>query len=150
VQFRFVDTTEQLTQLLGRQYRAVAVPRVRIKSGKARNRFNPKQYLKDNAELEEKLARICPQYPAELLSYLLCAGQESFEFEPIFQARIGTSSAWVQEPEFKYCPRCDKRMALILQVPGSLIHPKRFHSGTFFQFGCKAHPDQTASLGQFT
>jgi hypothetical protein len=150
VQFRLNEEKAPHTQLLGRIYTPVAVPRIQLKSGKARNRFDPKQYLKSNAALRDKLATVCPEYPTELLSYLLCAGHQSFEFEPIDQARIGTSAAWVQDPEFQSCGQCKKRLRLILQLPGTLVHKKAFHAGTFYLFGCASHPDQTATIVQYT
>jgi hypothetical protein len=150
VQFRFVEDVAQTTRLLGRKYRPVAVPRYATESGKLRNRFAPAQYIKQNAELRGKLETICAAYPEELLSYLLCAGRESFEFEPIDQARIGTSAAWVQNPEFRYCDACRKRMVLILQLPGTLVHRKAFHRGTFYFFGCKHHSERTSTVAQFT
>lgn len=150
VKFRFADESVGCTRLLGKEYRAVAVPRSRTKTGKLRNTFSPQRYISESSGLREKLTAVCPRYPEELLSYLLCAGRESFEFEPIDQARIGTSAAWVQDPEFKYCPLCKRRMSLIIQLPGTLAHRKAFHRGTFFLFGCATHPDQTASSGQFT
>lgn len=150
VRFRFLDSSGPEAQLLGLKYRAVAVPRARLKSGKIRNQFFPAQYVKGNERLREKLVNICPAYPAELLSYLLCVGGGSFEFEPIDQCRIGTSAAWVQDPEFQYCDQCNERMALILQMPGTLLHKKAFHRGTFYFFGCKKHADRTRSVAQFT
>jgi hypothetical protein len=150
VQFRFLDASVQGTQLLGLKYRPVAVPRLTLKSGETRNQFAPSQYLKGNEELREKLKRICPSYPLELLSYLLCAGRESFEFEPFDQGRIGTSAAWIQDPEFQYCDQCNKRMVLILQVPGALLDKKAYNPGTFYLFGCKNHPDRTRAVNQFT
>jgi hypothetical protein len=150
VQFHASETTGSGIRLLGRVYRPVAVPREKLSSGKERNRFNPRLYVKSNSTLRDSLARICPEHPADLLSYLLCSGQESFEFEPINQARIGTSAAWIQDPEFQYCDQCRKRMILVLQLPGTLVHRKAFHSATFYLFGCKSHPDRTATVKQYS
>jgi hypothetical protein len=111
VQFRLNEEKAPHTQLLGRIYTPVAVPRIQLKSGKARNRFDPKQYLKSNAALRDKLAAVCPEYP---------------------------------------CGQCKKRLGLILQQPGTLVHKKAFHAGTFYLFGCASHPDQTATIVQYT
>ncbi len=138
------------TRLLGRIYRPVAVPRVKSKSGKQRNRFDPGFYLQTNPPLREKLQKVCAKYPDELLGYLLCAGRESFEFDPIDQGRIGTTPAWVQGAEVQHCDQCHKRMLLIVQVPGTLLDKKALHNGTFYLFGCKDHPDKTATVAQFT
>jgi hypothetical protein len=151
VDFQFVEVPVVEPSLLGHVYRPVSVPRHQTKgSAKQRNIFSPERYLVKNPGLLAELAVVCPKYPQELLSYLLCVGRESFEFEPIDQARIGTSPAWVQEPENQTCDECGKRMHLVLQLPGTVISEKAFHRGTFYLFGCLTHPHNTKSLGQFT
>lgn len=151
VQFQFVDEAAVEPSLLGRIYRPVQVPRHQSKgSAKKRNTFSPEQYVAKSPELREVLETLCAKYPVELLSYLLCAGRASFEFEPIDQARIGTSPAWVQDPEYQTCDECNKRMRLVLQLPGTVVSEQAFHRGTFYLFGCLTHPDQTKTLGQFT
>jgi hypothetical protein len=150
VQFRFVDDARGTTRLLGRSYRAVAVPRRRTESGTSRNVFTPSRYLKRSPELRRALETICPAYPAELLSYLLCAGRQSFEFEPIDQARIGATAAWVQDRERHACRVCRKRMKLIVQVPGTLAHRTAFRRATFYFLGCAQHPEETVTVAQFT
>jgi hypothetical protein len=137
--------------LLGRVYRLVRVPRHQTKnSTKQRNAYSSQQYIAKNPALLSALGDVCRKYPDDLLSYLLCVGRESFEFEPIDQVRIGTSPAWVQDPEYPICDDCKKRMRLVLQLPGTLVSKKSFHRGTFYLFGCATHPHQTKSLGQFT
>jgi len=151
VDFRFVTSTASEPTLLGCVYRPVRVPRHRTNSsGKERNTFAPERYVASSAELLTALTVMCPRYPTELLSYLLCVGRESFEFEPMDQARIGTSPAWVQSAEHQTCDECHQRMQLVLQLPGTVISSKSFHRGTFYLFGCAKHPEQTKSLGQFT
>ncbi|WP_273429771.1 hypothetical protein [Chitinibacter tainanensis] len=151
VHFHFVDSTVTEPTLLGRVYRPVSIPRHKTKNAqKERNVFSPERYLIHNEKLHLALSEICPKYPSELLSYLLCIGRESYEFEPIDQARIGTSPAWVQDPENQTCPECNRRMQLILQIPGTVISKRAFHRGTFYLFGCNRHPHQTKSIGQFT
>jgi hypothetical protein len=148
VSFRRLHDAAAFTGLGGRRYRYVAVPRQATKSGKHRNVFDPARYLEQSPALRDAVVAACPEYPAQLLSFLLC--DRNIEFEPINQPRIGTSPAWVQDPEFQSCDTCGKRMALVIQLPGTLVHPKAFHRGTFFLFGCKAHPEQLKTLGQFT
>lgn len=151
VEFRFVDAIAAEPTIRGCVYRPLRVPRHPTKnSAKARNTFAPERYLASSAELRTALRAVCPAYPAELLAYLLCAGRESFEFEPVDQARIGTSPAWVQDPDNPVCPECRKRMHLVLQLPGTLLGDKAVRRGTFYLFGCVTHPHRTASLGQFT
>jgi type II secretory pathway pseudopilin PulG len=151
VEFQFVDAPVGEPTLLGHVYRPVRVPRHQTKrSAKERNTFSPERYVVNNPPLLAALTAVCRQYPGELLSYLLCAGQSSFEFEPIDQARIGTSPAWVQDPEPQICDECKGRMHLVLQLPGTVISTKAFRSGTFYLFGCIRHPHRTKSLGQFT
>jgi hypothetical protein len=151
VQFQFVDAAAVEPSLLGHVYRAVQVPRHQSHgSAKARNTFAPQKYVASSENLHAALKEVCPAYPTDLLSYLLCVGRANFEFEPIDQARIGTSPAWVQDPDHPVCKECGKRMALVLQMPGTTISKKAFQRGTFYLFGCVDHPDQTKSLGQFT
>jgi hypothetical protein len=152
VSFKIVASpTVASPQFLGKVYRPVAVPRHKTKSGsKQRNIFEPNRYFKQSERLRKALLAICPDDPEALLSYLLCAGRESFEFEPIDQARIGTSPAWVQDPQYPTCLSCRAPLKLILQVPGAVLSRSSFHRGTFFLFGCTKHPENTQSLGQFT
>jgi hypothetical protein len=138
------------SRLKGRRYRALKVPRVVTRSGKHRNVYSPKRYFKLEPSLEQALKVICVKYPAEVLSYLLCPGLNSFEFEPIFQVRIGGSPAWVQVPEFTYCSICRKRMKFVLQVPGTMVGPSKFHEAVVFMFGCVTHPDQYDTVIQFS
>jgi hypothetical protein len=149
VSFRFAQDARATTQFLGKAFRAVAVPRNKSKSGKARNVFSPNRYVLSNQALRPALQKICTKYPDELLSYLFNSGAETFEFDPIDQARIGTSPAWVQAAEFQVCSECRRRMALVLQVPGVMI-AKGWASGTFYLFGCKQHPEITKTVVQFT
>jgi len=152
VKFQFVEAAVTEPSLLGRIHRPVRVPRHRTKKSptKQRNVFSTQQYIADSPALLSALQAVCPAYPEDLLSYLLCAGRDSFEFEPIDQARIGTSPAWVQDPEPVTCKECGKRMQLVVQLPGTLISRKAFRRGTFYLFGCAAHPHQIKTLGQFT
>lgn len=112
--------------------------------------FSPGDYVARSPALLDALTALCAAYPRELLAFLLCVGRESFEFEPIDQGRIGTTPAWVQDPEYPTCDHCRKRMQLIVQLPGMVISEKAFHRGTFFLFGCPVHPHHTKQLGQFT
>lgn len=151
VKFQFVEAAAAAPSLLGHLYRPVLVPRHKTKSSsKERNTFSPERYVASSTELSEALGAVCPMYPTELLSYLLCVGRASFEFEPIDQARIGTSPAWVQDPEQQTCDECNRRMRLVLQMPGTVLSTKAFHRGTSYLFGCLIHPHQTKTLGQFT
>ena len=150
VEYRFIEPAPGAPSLLGKVVRPVRVPRYRTgRAGTTRNAFAPEKYLAACPELRAALAEVCPAYPSELLAYLLCIGGETFEFEPINQARIGTSAAWVQSPEHQNCGECGKRMALILQLPGTAISRKHLHEGTFYLFGCAQHPERTSSVAQF-
>jgi len=149
VVFRRIDSPGGEARFMGKDYRPIAVPRSQTKSGKFRNAFSPDKYYSASEDLRRALTALCPKYPMELLSYLVCSGRDSFEFDAEMQARIGASIAWVQSPEFPNCDECGRRMTLILQVPGTMLHPKRFHEGVFYLFGCKQHPDETKSVVQY-
>lgn len=151
VDFQFVQADVVEPTLLGHVYRLVRVPRHQTKgSAKERNTFSPERYVGGSPALVSALEVVCPEYPQELLSYLLCVGRNSFEFEPIDQARIGTGPAWVQDPAHQTCEECKKRMKLVLQLPGTVLSEKAFHRGTFYLFGCVSHPHRTKTIGQFT
>jgi hypothetical protein len=149
VTFCFVSSNAGEPVLRGHAYRIVPVPRHLTKSGKARNQFSPGKYVASNPQLLLALTEVCPAYPAELLAYLLAGGAETFEFDPMSQARVGGSPSWVQDAEFPVCVECKKRMSLILQLPGAMLPGKKMAEGTFFFFGCARHSDNTKTVAQF-
>ena len=146
-QFSAIEASEPI--LRGQIYRIVPVPRHLTKSGKARNQITPSKYVSSDPELRKALTAVCPAYPSELLSYLLAGGAETFEFDPMFQARIGGSPSWVQDAEYPRCEECKEQMSLILQIPGAMLPGKKLPEGTFFFFGCERHPVNTKTLAQF-
>ncbi len=151
VPFRFSSSAAASAPVLhGRVYRLLPVPRHLTRSGKARNQFSPRKYVTGNPQLLAALAAVCPAWPADLMAYLLMAGVDTFEFDPMFQARIGGSPSWVQDAEFPVCGECQKRMRLILQLPGTLLPGRKLPRGTFFFFGCAKHPANTTTVSQFT
>lgn len=147
--FKEIEAATDETRFLGQLYRPVAVPRYQIKSEKLRNAFAPQKYVQSSDALRTALAALCPDYPTELLAYLLCIGRDSFEFDGEMQGRIGTSAAWVQEADFQTCDHCKRRMSLILQIPGKVLDPKSFGEGVLYLFGCKQHPEATKTVTQF-
>jgi hypothetical protein len=149
VTFRFTDERVLETRLGGKVFRAVRMPRVKTSSGKLRNVYSPQRNLAINDALAAALREVCPEAPDSLLSYLLCVGGESFEFEPIDQARIGATPAWVQAEEWPTCDQCNRRLSLILQIPGALLSSGHA-AGTFYWFGCKQHAENTKTIEQFT
>lgn len=150
VTFRFTEGASRAARCLGKEFAPVAAPRTRSKSGKLRNILSPDRYVALNPTLLPALREICPRYPKELLSYLFNSGADSFEFDPINQARIGTSPAWAQPAEFPRCDQCQERMAFILQLPGTMVARKGWGSGIFYLHGCRKHPEETKTVIQFT
>jgi hypothetical protein len=150
VSFRFAVERVAEPQLLGKVYRAAGVPRFRLKSGKVRSRLMPAACVSSSEGLRQALETVCPGYPVDLLSYLLCAGGETFEFEEINCALIGGRPAWAQEPAFPDCDHCKSRMALILQVPGAMLAEAAYSEATYYFFGCKRHPEHTKTVEQYT
>ena len=148
VRFHFVDAGVTEPMLRSKFYRYLRIPRILRKNSKSHNVFLPERYLAENADLLAALAAVCPKYPRDLLSYLLCAGLDVFEFEPLNQARIATYPAWAQSPQYPTCNTCRAPMILILQVPGTLIRANDL--GIHYLLGCRAHPDQTETVTQFT
>ncbi len=149
VKFSLSDVRVTEPAIAGKVFRILPVPRRVTKTGKSRNQLAPKQYISGNPELMAALSDISPRYPAEVLAYLLSAGMDSFEFDPINQARIGGRPSWIQDPEFVNCDECKKRMDLILQLPGTLLPGKPNARATFYLFGCPAHLDQTKTIVQY-
>lgn len=147
--FRFTTSPASEPVLRGQVYRTVPVPRHMTKSGKARNQFSPRKYVASDPSLLNALAAVCPAFPGDLLAYLLAAGGETFEFDPMFQARIGGSPSWVQDAEFPECNECRKRMTLVLQLPGAILPGKPLAEATLYFFACVKHPDRTKTVSQF-
>jgi len=150
VQFSFTTGDIEHIQLNGDIYCAVKVPRKKTTSGNYRNDYMPGKYIAKNAALKEKLRNLCDAHPEDLLAYLLASGADSFEFDSINQARIGTSASWLQNPEYQYCDDCRRRMDLVVQLPGTLVSTKGYNEGTFFWFGCKKHPENLKLISQLT
>lgn len=137
------------TLIGGRVYQYMAVPRIKTKSGKLRNVFDLARYTELCPELLPLLKEISEDYPIETLSAILWNG-ELGPPEPVDQLRIGTSTAWMQQPEWQYCEICRKRMKLIVQVPGPETGEKTYRESTLYLFGCNDHPHETKSLAQFS
>jgi hypothetical protein len=150
VTFRFTFEKVAAPQFLGKVYRPVGVPRFRLKSGKVRASFLPENCVSNSDALRQALEKVCPRYPVDLLSYLLCGGAETFEFEAFNSALIGGRPEWVQDAEFPECDECKNRMALILQVPGTMLARGAYGESTFYFFGCKRHPEHTKTVGQWS
>lgn len=147
--FSLSEGSTDCTHTGGRVYRYVPVPRIKTKSGKLRNVFSLPRFVDLNSELLPALADICEKHPMETLSAILWNG-ELDPPEPVDQLRIGTSAAWMQEPEWQYCGKCRKRMRLIVQVPGPCTGEKRLQESTLYLFGCNDHPNETKSVAQFS
>lgn len=143
-------STEAQAYLNGRPFRMVLVPRYRTKSGKVRNTYSPDDYFKRIPEVAVECERICPDYPRELLGYLFNTSIESHEFDPIFQVRLGGSASWIQDPEFKSCPVCKKRMSHVAQIPGAMLPCNAPDKGNFYLLGCREHLGETCTIEQFT
>lgn len=150
VVLRLKTSAESQSYLHARPFRMVLVPRHRTKSGKERNTYSPDDYFKRIPEVAAECKRICPDYPRELLGYLFNTSIESHEFDPIFQVRLGGSASWIQEPEFKSCPVCKKRMIHIAQIPGAMLPGKAPDKGNFYLLGCREHLGETCTIEQFT
>ena len=148
VSFTLVESNVVEPQLRGKIFRLVPMPPTTDEDwqdvGTPLVRFT-----KEHPQLQSALEGICPKHPAELLQYLLGAGAETFELDPMNQVQLGGSPAWVQDEEFPLCRECQRPMKLILQVPGTMLR-KAMPRGTFFFFGCVEHPEQTRTVGQFT
>ena len=138
------------TVLAGKTYRPVCAPCRQSPTGEFRNCFSPGRYLADNDLLRQKLSAICPRYPRELLSYLLCIGTENIHYEAVDQARLGGDAAWMRTPdEIAVCPHCAQPLRLILQLPGSVLGDARHHEAMFYWLGCHEHAGHTQLVAQY-
>lgn len=150
VVFHFRELQDAGTCLGGWIYLPVAVPCRVTATGSIRSCFSPNRYVAENAALNKELSVICSRYPQELLSYLLCIGTENVRYEPMDQARIGGEPAWMQTPETPYlCEYCQQSLALILQLPGSVLGVPHYHEATFYWLGCQQHSDHTRLVTQY-
>jgi hypothetical protein len=149
VTFTLVESLPMEPVLQGSAYRMVPTPPIDDDDEQA-TAMMLFQFVSQHEELKPPLAAVCPRYPEELLQYLLCAGVETFELDPMDQVRLGGSPVWVQDEEFPDCDHCKRAMTLILQVPGTLLPGTPIPRGTFYFFGCREHPDQTKTVAQFT
>lgn len=145
-----VDATDEGRSALGgKLFRPLRLPARRGKSGKsARNIYASSALLRMLPDLQPALSDICPQYPADTLTYLLGSGSESYEYEPIDQCRIASGIAWIQEPEVPRCADCVAPPAFIVQIPGMMLSP-RLGEGNFYIFGCRTHVTNLMCVTQF-
>jgi hypothetical protein len=148
VTFRFTEDAVRETQITGKVYRPVRVPHAKTSSGKSRIMYSPRGYVRSSKALRSALRKFYADSPDQFLSYLLCVGRDSYEFEPIAQARIGAPPAWVQSPEWPLCEQCKRKMSMILQIPGALLS-SRYAEEVFYWFGCKRHVESTKLIEQF-
>jgi hypothetical protein len=149
VEFSLSDATITEPAIAGKVFRILAVPREQTKTGKSHDQFSPKNYVEGNPDLMNALRNICPRFPEELLAFLLSVGHNSFEFDPVHQARVGGSPAWFQNAELPNCDQCRKRMVLLLQLPGTLVPGKANTRAWFYLFGCVKHPEETKVVVQY-
>lgn len=148
VAFTVVDRPDATPQLAGKVFRAVPMPPT-VEADWENVATALVRVVGEHSELRAALAEVCPAYPAETLQYLLSAGFETFELDPINQVQLGGTPAWIQDPEIPTCPVCARPMNFVLQVPGTLLEGAA-PRGTYFFFGCVDHPDQLKTVAQFT
>lgn len=147
--FTVVESAVSEPRLRGKVYRMVPMPPITEEDGQNVSTILFR-FVREHPQLKSMLDGVCTRYPGELLQYLLCTGAETFELDPMDLVQLGGSPSWVQDEEFPFCEQCQKQMSLILQVPGTLLPGRAIPRGTFFFFGCAAHPEQTKTVGQFT
>jgi hypothetical protein len=147
--FTFVESAATEASLRGKIFRTVPMPPIAEADWEDVSTALVR-FVEGDPPLKSALLAICPKYPAELLQYLLSAGLDTFELDPMHQVQLGGSPAWVQDEEFPSCAHCRKQMSLILQMPGTLLPGTTSPRGTFFFFGCSEHPEHTKMVAQFT
>jgi hypothetical protein len=149
VAFIFVQSGSLEPTLLGRVYRTVAS--LPITEDDEQNVATLLvRFVDEHSSLKTALVAVCPEYPAQLLQYLLCPGVESFELDSVNQIQLGGNPAWVQDEEFPICRHCQRQLILILQIPGTLLPVRSVPRGTYFFFGCPEHAEENTTIAQFT
>jgi hypothetical protein len=149
VTFVLVESAALEPRLKGCVYRTVARPPI-TEDDEQNVATLLVRFVGEHPTLKTALSAVCPEYPAQLLQYLLGPGVESYELDPINEIQLGGSPAWVQDEEFPICRQCQKQLTLILQVPGTLLPGTAVPRGTFFFFGCSEHTDETKTIAQYT
>jgi hypothetical protein len=149
VTFVFVASAALEPSLKGCVYRTVARPPI-TEVDEQNVATLLVRFVDEHSTLKTALGAVCPEYPAQLLQYLLSVGVGSFELDPMNEIQLGGSPAWVQDEEFPICRQCEKQLTLILQVPGTLLPGTALPRGTFFFFGCSEHADETKTVSQYT
>ena len=134
------DSNEQQSILGGEKFVLIKIPSVEARPGQYVDLYLPNRYINVNPDLLSKLKSLCPQYPEQFLAHLLCPGTHGYEFEPTDQIRIGNGISWVKSRELFYCGICEKKMSLILQMPGNVIDATQFRNEVIYLFGCRDHP----------
>jgi len=126
----FVESDFEGIVCLGKRYRTVGVPKKKTKTGKSKNIYDIERMLSASPQLVAALKELYPKSPQTLLVYLLRTAP----------AQIGGPPGWYQDPEVQKCPKCGRYMSLIVQIEDG--------SAMVYLFGCRAHPDETATLYQ--
>lgn len=101
--------------------------------------FAVARYLKLSPGLKALAEQFYSSNPEALVEALL--SDRGILRSPV---RVGLAPEWIQGGRFQKCPQCRKAMRLVIQIEGSLIHP-RLAEGNFYLFGCERHPHLTVT-----
>ena len=119
-----------------RSFQLEGVPRRVTKKGKERNVYDRRELLKYSSELKDLVTRLYPESPGGLLEQILPKETSGL-------GKIGGTPSWQQDPEFPRCEICGKYMVLIMELSEEAIAEKG--DWVHYFFGCRTHPDSTAS-----
>ncbi|MGV8986659.1 MAG: hypothetical protein ACOH2H_10275 [Cypionkella sp.] len=97
------------TQLGGKEFDLVGIPRIRTATGQEINRPLPEQWMRRNPRLMDLALDICPQAPARVLDVLLQYGTINMPFK------------WLGVPEPHTCKHCKTRRRPVMQLWGQAL-----------------------------
>lgn len=109
VRVELCDTSAQVSQIGGKHFDLVGIPRVATSSGRVTNRRLPEQWLRRNPQLLDLVWDIHPHNPARVFEVLLKHGTINAGFD------------WMQEPVHHNCPACNTRRKPVMQLWGKAL-----------------------------
>lgn len=137
----FVESPFERIAIRGCIYRLEGIPKRVTKKGRKVDVSYDPDLLKHSPELLAAVTKLYPESPGNFLAAILPK-------ESPTDIQIGGSPSWLQSPEFPRCETCGRWMLLILQLSSADIFDKT--SDTIYFFGCRLHPESTATVFQFT
>ena len=123
------------SQLGGKEFDLVGIPRVTDASGKAILRPAPEVWMKRNPRLMDLALDICPQHPSRVFEVLLTHGT------------INAAFKWAETPETFTCDACKTRRQPVMQLWGQALGLGA--AAQVYVLACNCAADQFSTVVQF-